>query len=299
METLNLGAVLFGLLLVAWLGYAVPRIAERREVMGRVQSDDASHDSSTSRDLSAAARSRRRTREVHAPMPENRLLSRPSDPTRRPRFEEPVRVEITAVEEPERPRGLLRGVLVLLGALTVAGIVLAATGALAWFVPVIPAVGLVAFVVGLRRAELARRESARREAARVRRTRSLAATADPAAAAAPARTVERALEAPAAPQVAAEPARTPVDVDGAIATPAPGAREWTPRPVPRPAYALRGDVDDLASRHLQHRESVLGRSVPFEREDVETDEAVREELENAAPAMDLDLDAILARRRGA
>ncbi|MGP9695135.1 hypothetical protein ACT3TZ_11020 [Brachybacterium sp. AOP25-B2-12] len=293
METFNLGAVLFGLLLFAWLGYAVPRIAERRELMGRAQRADASHDTTTGRDLSATARSRRRTREVHAPMADNRLLSRPSDPTRRPRFEEPVRVELESFDEPapSRSRSLLRGVLVGLTGVSVAGLVLAVTGVIAWWIPVVPAVALVAFVLGLRRAELVRRERARRDASRARRARTLAATAPVEVESAPAEVVE--------PVPAAPIAQTPTDVERAIARPAPAAREWTPRPVPRPAYALRGDVEDLATRHHAHRESVLGISTAYEDEDVEADEAVREELESAAPAADLDLDAILARRRGA
>lgn len=293
METFNLGAVLFGLLLFAWLGYAVPRIAERRELMGRAQRVDASHDTTTGRDLSAAARSRRRTREVHAPMADNRLLSRPSDPTRRPRFEEPVRVELEAFDEPapSRSRSLLRGLLVGLTGVSIAAVVLAVTGVITWWIPVVPAVALVAFVLVLRRAELVRRERARREASRVRRARALA-VAEPAES-------EPAPEVTAEPEPVARVTETPADVEVAIAQPAPSAREWTPRPVPRPTYALRGDVEDLASRHILHRASVLGVSTAYEDEDVETDEAVREELESAAPAADLDLDAILARRRGA
>ena len=70
--------------------------------------------------------------------------------------------------------------------------------------------------------------------------------------------------------------------------------EWTPRPVPRPTYALRGEVDDLASRHAAHRRSMLPESVPLERAHVEEAEAVEESF---APAQDLHLDEILARRR--
>lgn len=64
--------------------------------------------------------------------------------------------------------------------------------------------------------------------------------------------------------------------------------------MPRPTYALRGEVDDLASRHAAHRQSMLATSVPLENEKVEELEAVDEGF---APAQDLHLDEILARRR--
>ena len=81
METINLGAVLFALLLLVWLLYAVPRIAERRDLMGHARAVDLSRDSRAARDLTDAAHHRRRDPEVHAAMPENRLLTRPVDPT--------------------------------------------------------------------------------------------------------------------------------------------------------------------------------------------------------------------------
>ena len=72
------------------------------------------------------------------------------------------------------------------------------------------------------------------------------------------------------------------------------AGEWTPRPVPRPTYALRGEVDDLATRHAAHRQSMQPASVPLESGSVEELEAVDEAY---APAQNLHLDEILARRR--
>ncbi|WP_262426174.1 hypothetical protein [Brachybacterium sp. Z12] len=40
MESINLGAVLFGILLLLWLAYALPRTASRRDVMGRARAAD-------------------------------------------------------------------------------------------------------------------------------------------------------------------------------------------------------------------------------------------------------------------
>ena len=64
--------------------------------------------------------------------------------------------------------------------------------------------------------------------------------------------------------------------------------------MPRPTYAMRGEVEDLATRHAAHRESVRATTVPLERSDVEVLEAADEQ---AIPAVDLHLDEILARRR--
>lgn len=284
MGTINLGAVLFALLLLVWLAYAVPRIAERRDVMGQTRPIDLSRDSGTARDLTEAAHLRRRSSEVHADMSDNRLLSRPSDPTSRPRFEEPARVVIDQEDSAARSRHGRRTALVALVALAVVALVLALAGVLAWYVPVIPLVAVAGFVVLLRRAELARRDRVRGETSARRRALAAARTAAAERLAAPRREVE-----------------TPAEAAGTA--PAPAAlrdpHEWTPRPVPRPTYSLRGDVDDLRSRHLEHRASVLGTSTGYEREDLEDREAVREEVEGLAPAVDLGLDEILARRRGA
>ncbi|WP_228019416.1 hypothetical protein [Brachybacterium epidermidis] len=64
--------------------------------------------------------------------------------------------------------------------------------------------------------------------------------------------------------------------------------------MPRPTYTMRGEVDDLATRHAAHREYVRATTVPLERGDVELLEATDEQ---AAPAVDLHLDEVLARRR--
>ena len=99
MESINLGAVLFALLLVLWVAYAIPQLAQRRDVMGRARAAERTEVSATARDLSAAIRSRRPSREVSAPMAEDRLLLRPADPTRRPRFDATPGERIDHLEE--------------------------------------------------------------------------------------------------------------------------------------------------------------------------------------------------------
>lgn len=283
METINLGAVLFALLLLVWLLYAVPRIAERRDLMGHARAVDLSRDSQAARDLTDAAHHRRRDPEVHAAMPENRLLTRPVDPTRRPRFEEPARIDVETAA-PAGPGRRVRAVLLAgLVALTALAVVLAVIGAVAWYVPLVPVAILAGYVALLRRAELSRRERLRQEVSARRRALAGARSAGGSAASAGATEAEqRESEAPSA-----------------APAPAPRPGEWTPRPVPRPAYSLRGDVDDLDTRHAAHRASVLGTSVPLENEGVEEQEAARERVESLPVAADLGLDEILARRRGA
>ncbi|SLM91310.1 hypothetical protein [Brachybacterium nesterenkovii] len=283
METINLGAVLFALLLLVWLLYAVPRIAERRDLMGHARAVDLSRDSRAARDLTDAAHHRRRDPEVHAAMPENRLLTRPVDPTRRPRFEEPARIDVETAA-PAGPGRRVRAVLLAgLVALTALAVVLAVIGAVAWYVPLVPVAILAGYVALLRRAELSRRERLRQEVSARRRALAGARSAGGSAASAGATEAEQCeSEAPSA-----------------APAPAPRPGEWTPRPVPRPAYSLRGDVDDLDTRHAAHRASVLGTSVPLENEGVEEQEAARERVESLPVAADLGLDEILARRRGA
>ena len=291
MESINLGAVLFGILLLLWLAYALPRTASRREVMGRARAADESEMSSQARDLSAAVHARRTSTEVNPPMSQDRLLLRPADPTRRPRFDAEPGTRIDPAEERVRSRRLLGAVLGALLAATAGLIVLAVAQVVAWWVPVLAGVGIAAYLVGLRRVELERRARATRAATRQRRRRAEAETARR-------RESEEREHAPAtgtAP-AALEPAPHP-DLEttsqrAAEQVSRPG--EWTPRPVPRPTYALRGEVDDLASRHAAHRQSMLATSVPLESGRVEELEAVDEDF---APAQDLHLDEILARRR--
>lgn len=298
MESINLGAVLFGILLLLWLGYALPRTARRREVMGRARAADEAEMSSQARDLSAAVHARRTSSEVNPPMSQDRLLLRPADPTRRPRFDADPGTRMDPVEERSRSRRALGLVLGGLLAVTAALVLLAVLQIVSWWIPLLGIAGLGVYLLGLRRAELQRRARLTRAATRAREQRARAETArrreaveQPAVAAAPQGTQAPADQGPAAPtapradlEVAEQRAAEQVARPG----------EWTPRPVPRPSYALRGEVDDLATRHAAHRQSMLATSVPLENERVEELEAVDEAF---APAQDLHLDDILARRR--
>ncbi|MFQ6484956.1 hypothetical protein [Brachybacterium epidermidis] len=286
MESINLGAVLFALLLVLWVAYAIPQLAQRRDVMGRARAAERTEVSATARDLSAAIRSRRPSREVSAPMAEDRLLLRPADPTRRPRFDATPGERIDHLEERARHRRLLAVVLVSLLLATAAVGVLAFTQMMPVWSPAVPAAVLAVYLVGLRRAELERRARSQRAAAIAKQE---------------ARAREEALRVrDEAPVAASRPAaRLPergtleeTSERAARQVAAPG--EWTPRPVPRPTYTMRGEVEDLATRHAAHREYVRATTVPLERGDVELLEATDEQ---AAPAVDLHLDEVLARRR--
>ncbi|MCT1384428.1 hypothetical protein M4D54_02080 [Brachybacterium sp. p3-SID1565] len=286
MESINLGAVLFALLLVLWVAYAIPQLAQRRDVMGRARAAERTEVSATARDLSAAIRSRRPSREVSAPVPQDRLLLRPADPTRRPRFDATPGERIDHLEERARHRRLLAVVLVSLLLATAAVGVLAFTQMLPVWSPAVPAAVLAVYLVGLRRAELERRARSQRAAAIAKQE---------------ARAREEALRIrDEAPVAASRPAARLPERDTLEGTTERAARhvaapgEWTPRPVPRPTYTMRGEVDDLATRHAAHREYVRATTVPLERGDVELLEATDEQ---AAPAVDLHLDEVLARRR--
>ncbi|MDN5898446.1 MAG: hypothetical protein L0H74_00075 [Brachybacterium sp.] len=294
MESINLGAVLFGILLLLWLAYALPRTASRRDVMGRARAADEAEMSSQARDLSAAVHARRTSTEVNPPMSQDRLLLRPADPTSRPRFDAEPGTRIDPAQERARSRRFLGGVLGTLLVATTALVLLAALQVLAWWVPVLAGVGVAAYLVGLRRVELERRARATRAPTPLRRQRAEAETARRRQSDERAHTPAQ--DTGAAPSAAIEQApHTDLDASSRRAAEQvsrPG--EWTPRPVPRPTYALRGEVDDLASRHAAHRQSMLATSVPLENGRVEELEAVDEDF---APAQDLQLDEILARRR--
>lgn len=296
METINLGAVLFGILLLLWLAYALPRTASRREVMGRARAADETEMTSQARDLSAAVHARRTPTEVNPPMPQDRLLLRPADPTRRPRFDAEPGTRIDPVQERTRSRRLLRVVLGGMLLATTALIALAVTQAVTWWLPAIALIGTAAYLVGLRRIELERRSRQTRAATRARQQRAEQETARRREAAADGSTARASVVDAVEPAASAAPAEsTPLEDAAERAlqqTTRPG--EWTPRPVPRPTYALRGEVDDLASRHAAHRQSILATAVPLEGGQVEELEAIEE---NFAPAQDLRLDEILARRR--
>lgn len=287
MGTFNLGAVLFALLLLVWLAYAVPRIAERRDVIGQTRPIDLSRNTGASRDLTAAAHHRRRSPEVHAAMPDNRLLSRHLDPHGRPRSAEPAPGLPGREVAADRSRDGRRTVLVALVAVTAIALVLALVRALPWYLPLLSLAVVAGFVIVLRRAELVRRARVRGEStARHQESGSTRVSVEQGAT----RAVSDA-SSDSGEQASLDAAPAPVTMRD--------PHEWTPRPVPRPTYSLRGDVDDLQTRHLEHRASVLGTPLGYEREDLEAHEATREQVEGLAPAVDLNLDEVLARRRGA
>lgn len=291
METLNLGAVLFASLIVLWLAYALPRTAQRRDVMGRARATERIEVTAAARDLSAAVHSRR-NREVTAHMSDDRLLLRPADPTRRPRFDDAPGHRIDHDLEGHRSRRSLRWTLGLLVVAVLATTGLAVAAYLPWWTPLIALGALAVFVVALRRNELERRARVRRAAAIARAEQREREERDREEERARRARAERA--APASPVQLAPVGTVPATAtdEGAQPTVRPG--EWVPRPVPLPTYALRGEVDDLGSRHAAHRASLPGARVPLERGDVEVLEAADETF---APAADIDLDAVLARRR--
>ena len=295
-ESINLGAVLFGILLLLWLAYALPRTASRREVMGRARAADEAEMTSQARDLSAAVHARRMPTEVNPPMSQDRLLLRPADPTRRPRFDAEPGTRIDPVQERARSRRLLR--LVLVGMLLVTAVLigLAVAETVTWWLPVIALTGTAIYLVGLRRSELERRSRQTLAATRARQERAEQETARRRATAADSSTTPATVVDAVEPVASSAPAEsTPLEDAAERAlqqTTRPG--EWTPRSVPRPTYTLRGEVDDLATRHAAHRQSMLATSVPLESGQVEELEAVDETF---APAQDLHLDEILARRR--
>ena len=160
-ESFNLGAVLFALLLLLWVAYALPRTASRRDVMGRARAAERTEISPAARDLSAVVHSRRPTREASASMSQDRLLLRPADPTSRPRFHTDPGSRIDPFEERARSRRLLTVVLSALAVGTIILTVLAVAAAVPWWVAGLSAAGLGIYLVGLRRAELERRARSR------------------------------------------------------------------------------------------------------------------------------------------
>lgn len=293
METFNLGAVLFALLLLLWLAYALPQVASRRDLMGQARAAERAEVSASARDLSEIARARRPSHEVTAPMRDDRLLLRPADPTRRPRFDDEPGTRIDHDLERHRSRRLLKAVLAVLALALVAVGAAAALSYAPWWTPIIPAVALGLYVIGLRRAELERRNRVARAARRARQEAASVGRAERAARHG-VDTTEQSAGTVTDTATGDRDRADELDASAELAAQrlaAPG--EWVPRPVPRPTYALRGEVDDLATRHAAHR-ALMGSPVAFEADDVEELEAADESL---PPAMDLDLDAVLARRR--
>lgn len=319
MESFNLGGIVFVLVLVLWVLYAVPRIAERRDVMGATAEVESAHDSRTARELPVAGRSPSSRREVTSPMTENRPLLRPADPTARPRFPAAESRTSDAEANSTRSRRVLRVLLAALAAGTLLSLLGAVLGPVPALVPIIGAVVLVALVIALRRAELSRRAALRRAHERhaektwsgrpMHTERRTPAPAPATGASAPAAETS----APGNDAATAEhPARTSDTASAPEATEAqPG--EWIPRPVPVPRYVLHGEVEDLGDRHRAHNRSLRAASVPLERSDLEDVEADLETAsptsrgtagatatarsEESRPGADFDLDGILARRR--
>src|SRR5690606_12261346 len=263
--------------------------------MGRTRAADETEMTAQARDLSAAVHSRRTTTEGNSPMSQDRLLLRPADPTRRPRFDAEPGTRIDPVRERNRSRRLLAVVLVALALVTLGLTALAVTGLVDWWAHLLGLAGIGVYLIGLRRAELGRRARATRAATRAREQRAREETAR--------RREAGRLPSASTPAVSAPAAQTPSAPVAEEALEASAERaaeqlarpgEWTPRPVPLPTYALRGEVDDLATRHAAHRRSMAGATVPLEAANVEELEAVDETF---APAQDLHLDEILARRR--
>src|SRR5699024_2284025 len=159
---------LFGILLLLWLAYALPRTASRREAMGRSRAADETEMSPQARDLSAAVHSPRTTTEENSPMSQDRLLLRPAAPTRCPRFDAEPGTRHDHSQERDRTR---RRVGIVLGARLAGSAVLVVRGIaqiVAWWVPVFAVVGLGDHLVGQRRAEIERRARVTRAATRER-----------------------------------------------------------------------------------------------------------------------------------
>lgn len=213
-------------------------------------------------------------------MSDHHSLLRPADPTRRPRFSDTPGERVDTLSE-ERGRVLL--LRVVFGLLTLATLALIATtvmGMTPWWAAGASGFVLLMYIGGLRRAELHRRERQRQarfiqeESRRLRTGETPTVPAD-----------ERPCTKESSVEVAEERAATQVAAPG----------EWIPRPVPRPTYALRGDVEDMATRHAAHRAAMVG--MPLEAVDVEEREA---QAEGEFPqAVDLHLDDVLDRRRSA
>jgi hypothetical protein len=310
-DSINLGAVLFALLLLVWISIALPQTVRRRDVMGTARAAEKKRSTTVARDLSAAARERPRNHEVTA-MSKDRLLLRSADPTKRPRFESEPLVTVDPLADRHRHQHLMVGVMAGLAVLTIVWGVLVALTPLPVGTVLIPAVALALYVVGLRRAELDRRERARR-AARFRRAEADGEATDRTAAR-DASAASPAGRGGSGTDAAATSAADPSAPAGGTAPRNEGlgeqiehaaqdviaAGEWLPRPVPRPTYAMRGEVEDLATRHEEHRRSVAPGGVPLETEDSEGDAALQETVASTAEVPegpDLQLDEILRRRR--
>src|SRR5699024_6956074 len=220
--------------------------------MGRSRAADETEMSPQARDLSAAVHARRTTTEVNSPMSQDRLLLRPADPTRRPRFDAEPGTRIDPVQGRARSRRLLGRVPAGLLTATAALLALAPVQVVAWWVPAPAPPGAGASLVGRRRAEFAGRAGLARAATGAGEERARAETArrrDAAVERSPA-SAQPALPAPA--EAAATPAATPAsrtDLDetsqrASQQVSRPGV--WPPRTMPLPTYAMPAEADDRA-----------------------------------------------------
>lgn len=219
-------------------------------------------------------------------MSDSRPLLHPADPTARPRFSDTPGERVDTLKEERGRVWMLRIVFALTLAATAALTLATIAGLTPWWAAGAAGLVLGVYIVSLRRAELHRRARVAQAKRRDEETRRIRTGETPAVATANAAAGSMVAEAEVpAVEVAQERAAAQVA--------APGS--WTPRPVPVPAYALRGNAEDMATRHAAHR-AAMG-SMPFEAADLEEREAYEEQEFPAA--MDLDLDTVLERRRSA
>jgi hypothetical protein len=304
MGGINLSALVFALVVVLWLVYALPGIVRRRDLLGEVEAVVRERGSESVQVLSAPPALA--GRHVAAPaepngvtMSEQRVLAS------REKFagssaalpalgDGPAPLSdasARAQERGRRQRQVRTVVLLALAAVSLVTVVAALVSALPLWVPLTALGALALFVVGLRRAEVQRLEAMRRvEELRAEieanRRHDAVRIASPGSAGS-ADEGEDEVEAPAAAHRApgAASGASPADraaVDPVAETgPAGGAgaagsrsadssadRTWTPVPVPTPSYLLKDDAGSVYERLAARRSA----PVAFESADVEDQE---------------------------
>lgn len=173
MENFNVGAVVFALLVGLWLVYAMPRIADRRRVLGEAEQIAAERHSTSARDLTSAARNYSRPRHQGDIMRDSQPILRPADPTSRPRFELPqseADLGARIIAPAHRMNRVLAMLLVSLVVVTVALVLLAALGVLHVWAPVVSCVALLGYIGVLRLTKGMRSRKASAASARTART---------------------------------------------------------------------------------------------------------------------------------
>ncbi len=152
MSDFNLGALLLALLLLLWLAYAIPRIAQRREHLGRSHEQSGERFSDTARDLTAGIRAQRQPVKA-SPMARNSALLRPASPIERPRFQlESGESDLGASIIGDQPRSQRSLAILLLSCIGLTALLtLAAVAALVpWWAAAAALVLTAGVVVGLR-----------------------------------------------------------------------------------------------------------------------------------------------------